>query len=106
MGCLHRFCKECIDKSMRLGYFTLSLSHSNTLTHINMSVIFTKLFAVRNKECPACRKHCASRRSLRDDLVFDKIIGSLFPDLEKYEKEVPLSLSLLNALFHLFSSFD
>ncbi|XP_047948494.1 putative E3 ubiquitin-protein ligase RING1b isoform X2 [Salvia hispanica] len=65
MGCLHRFCKECIDKSMRLG----------------------------NKECPACRKHCASRRSLRDDLVFDKIIGSLFPDLEKYEKELQASIN-------------
>lgn len=21
MECLHRFCRECIDKSMRLGYF-------------------------------------------------------------------------------------
>ncbi|KAG6420693.1 hypothetical protein SASPL_117230 [Salvia splendens] len=59
MGCLHRFCKECIDKSMRLG----------------------------NKECPACRMHCASRRSLRDDLLFDKLISSLFPDLDLYEKE-------------------
>ncbi|KAL1562770.1 RING-type E3 ubiquitin transferase [Salvia divinorum] len=59
MGCLHRFCKECIDKSMRLG----------------------------NKECPACRMHCASRRSLRDDVVFDKLISSVFPDLDLYEKE-------------------
>ncbi|MCD7466855.1 hypothetical protein HAX54_003898 [Datura stramonium] len=32
MGCQHRFCRECIDKSMRLG----------------------------NNECPACRIHCAN----------------------------------------------
>ncbi|XP_057796241.1 putative E3 ubiquitin-protein ligase RING1a [Salvia miltiorrhiza] len=59
MGCLHRFCRECIDKSMRLG----------------------------NKECPACRMHCPSRRSLRDDNVFDSFIRSVFPDVEKYEQE-------------------
>ncbi|KAI5338954.1 hypothetical protein L3X38_018226 [Prunus dulcis] len=32
MECLHRFCRECIDKSMRMG----------------------------NNECPACRTHCAN----------------------------------------------
>ncbi|XP_019433484.1 PREDICTED: putative E3 ubiquitin-protein ligase RING1a isoform X2 [Lupinus angustifolius] len=59
MECLHRFCRECIDKSMRLG----------------------------NNECPACRTHCASRRSLRDDLNYDALIASLYPDIEKYEEE-------------------
>ncbi|BBM98716.1 E3 ubiquitin-protein ligase RNF1/2 [Marchantia polymorpha subsp. ruderalis] len=59
MECLHRFCRECIDKSMRLG----------------------------NNECPACRTHCASRRSLRDDPKFDSLIAALYPDLEKYEEE-------------------
>ncbi|VFQ84087.1 unnamed protein product [Cuscuta campestris] len=59
MGCQHRFCKECIDKSMRLG----------------------------NNECPACRIHCASRRSLRDDPRFDALIKAIFPDVEKYEEE-------------------
>lgn len=59
MGCLHRFCRECIDKSMRLG----------------------------NNECPACRTHCASRRSLRDDLDFDTFVNSVYPDVEKYEQE-------------------
>ncbi|KAI3465812.1 hypothetical protein Pfo_022475 [Paulownia fortunei] len=59
MGCLHRFCRECIDKSMRLG----------------------------NNECPACRIHCASRRSLRDDPDFDTFVSSVFPDVEKYEEE-------------------
>ncbi|CAL0331384.1 unnamed protein product [Lupinus luteus] len=59
MECLHRFCRECIDKSMRLG----------------------------NNECPACRTHCASRRSLRDDPNFDTLIAALYPDIDKYEEE-------------------
>ncbi|KAJ4901688.1 putative E3 ubiquitin-protein ligase RING1a [Raphanus sativus] len=59
MECLHRFCRECIDKSMRLG----------------------------NNECPACRKHCASRRSLRDDPKFDALIAALFTNIDSYEQE-------------------
>ncbi|XP_010909416.1 putative E3 ubiquitin-protein ligase RING1a isoform X2 [Elaeis guineensis] len=59
MECLHRFCRECIDKSMRLG----------------------------NNECPACRTHCASRRSLRDDPNYDTLIAALYPDIDKYEEE-------------------
>ncbi|CAH8358113.1 unnamed protein product [Eruca vesicaria subsp. sativa] len=59
MECLHRFCRECIDKSMRLG----------------------------NKECPACRKRCASRRSLRDDPTFDALIAALFTNIDNYEEE-------------------
>ncbi|KAF3641414.1 putative E3 ubiquitin-protein ligase RING1a-like isoform X2 [Capsicum annuum] len=59
MGCQHRFCRECIDKSMRLG----------------------------NNECPACRIHCASRRSLRDDPGFDSLIEAIYPDVEEYEEE-------------------
>ncbi|XP_042520306.1 putative E3 ubiquitin-protein ligase RING1a [Macadamia integrifolia] len=59
MECLHRFCRECIDKSMRMG----------------------------NNECPACRTHCASRRSLRDDPNYDSLIAALYPDIDKYEEE-------------------
>ncbi|OVA00368.1 zinc finger protein [Macleaya cordata] len=59
MECLHRFCRECIDKSMRLG----------------------------NNECPACRTHCASRRSLRDDPNYDALIATLYPDIDKYEEK-------------------
>ncbi|KAG6423652.1 hypothetical protein SASPL_114054 [Salvia splendens] len=59
MECLHCFCRECIDKSMRLG----------------------------NNECPACRTHCAGRRSLRDDPNSDALIAALYPDIEKYEEE-------------------
>ncbi|KAL5054208.1 hypothetical protein RYX36_034890 [Vicia faba] len=59
MECLHRFCRECIDKSMRLG----------------------------NNECPACRTHCASRRSLRDDPSYDALIAVMYPDIDKYEEQ-------------------
>lgn len=59
MECLHRFCRECIDKSMRLG----------------------------NNECPACRTHCPSRRSLRDDPNYDALIAALYPDIDSYEQE-------------------
>lgn len=59
MECLHRFCRECIDKSMRLG----------------------------NNECPACRTHCKSRRSLRDDANYDALISALYPNIDKYEEE-------------------
>ncbi|KAM7265215.1 hypothetical protein ACFE04_002898 [Oxalis oulophora] len=59
MECLHRFCKACIEKAMRMG----------------------------NNECPVCRKHCASRRSFRDDPNIDTIISILIPDIDKYEKE-------------------
>ncbi|PON34838.1 TNF receptor-associated factor [Parasponia andersonii] len=65
MECLHRFCRECIDKSMRMG----------------------------NNECPACRTHCASRRSLRDDPNYDNLIALLYPDIEKYEEEFSQELA-------------
>lgn len=40
-----------------------------------------------NNECPACRTHCASRRSLRDDPRYDAIIAALYPDIRKFEEE-------------------
>lgn len=46
------------------------------------------MFFLRNNECPACRTHCASRRSLRDDPNYDALIAALYPDIEKYEEEV------------------
>lgn len=59
MECLHRFCAECIQKYLRMG----------------------------QNECPKCRKHCPSRRSLRPDKRFDSLINSLFPSTEELEKQ-------------------
>merc|ERR1712127_258666 len=50
MECLHRFCGECIQKYLRLG----------------------------KKECPSCRIHIPTRRSLRPDPTFDSIIECIY----------------------------
>lgn len=44
--------------------------------------------SVRNKECPACRKHCPSRRSLRADHRFDLLVRLLLPDTSVLEQQV------------------
>jgi len=62
MECLHRFCGECIQKCLRLG----------------------------KKECPSCRIHIPSRRSLRPDPNFDDLINNIYGDidaLEDYEEK-------------------
>lgn len=134
MECLHRFCRECIDKSMRMGYAILSYtcvplapefcspkftvlisslfifwlvlwikklflaivfilpppSNSNSNIANSSELILWVDTVLRNNECPACRTHCASRRSLRDDPNYDALIAVLYPDIEKYEEEVGL----------------
>jgi len=60
MKCLHRFCAECIDNSLRIG----------------------------NKECPTCRGECATRRALRPDTQFDQLLSRLYPDRQAYEARV------------------
>ena len=55
--CTHRFCKECIETSLR-----------NT-----------------KNECPLCRVHIATKRAMRDDVNFDRIISSLYPNLKDFE---------------------
>eukprot|EP00922_Rhytidocystis_sp_ex-Travisia-forbesii_P057764 GHVS01085492.1.p1 GENE.GHVS01085492.1~~GHVS01085492.1.p1 ORF type:complete len:384 (-),score=70.27 GHVS01085492.1:94-1110(-) len=57
--CLHRFCADCIEKCVRIGI----------------------------RECPQCRIHIASRRSLRPDALFDCIIRRLFPDVKEFEEK-------------------
>ena len=60
MECLHRFCQGCIEKNLRLA---------------------------RQKECPECRVKVSSRRALRADPAFDKIIQTFYPDRHAYEKK-------------------
>eukprot|EP00559_Dactyliosolen_fragilissimus_P005822 CAMPEP_0184859694 /NCGR_PEP_ID=MMETSP0580-20130426/4687_1 /TAXON_ID=1118495 /ORGANISM="Dactyliosolen fragilissimus" /LENGTH=319 /DNA_ID=CAMNT_0027356479 /DNA_START=144 /DNA_END=1103 /DNA_ORIENTATION=- len=68
MECLHRFCGECIQKCLRLG----------------------------KKECPSCRIHIPSRRSLRPDLNFDLLIRNLYGDIEALEKQEEVENETLN----------
>ncbi|CEM35045.1 unnamed protein product [Vitrella brassicaformis CCMP3155] len=56
--CLHRFCASCIEKCLRIG----------------------------KRECPTCRVHISSRRMLRSDPTFDKMVKRLFPNVEAYEE--------------------
>lgn len=58
MECLHRFCSECIQKCLRVG----------------------------KNECPSCRIHVPSRRSLRPDPNFDALIAKIYPDLHAFER--------------------
>ena len=60
MECLHRFCSECVNSSLRIG----------------------------KKECPVCRSSCATRRSLRPDQTFDELIVTMYGDLDVYEENV------------------
>ncbi|XP_019431359.1 PREDICTED: putative E3 ubiquitin-protein ligase RING1a [Lupinus angustifolius] len=57
--CLHRFCGECIEKSMRLC----------------------------NSECPICRTHYAGQSSLKDDVNYDALISFVSTRIGKYEEE-------------------
>jgi len=70
MECLHRFCGECIQKCLRVG----------------------------KKECPSCRVHIPSRRSLRPDLSFDDVIGKVYGvnDVAALEEEKALEIETLN----------
>jgi len=45
-------------------------------------------FYCSNNECPACRTHCSSRRSLREDTDFDEVIDLLYPNIDEYEENV------------------
>jgi hypothetical protein len=68
----------------------LLVSFSNCIFKCKVEIVLFKLcLFFRNNECPACRTHCASRRSLRDDPKYDTLIAAMYPDIEKYEEEVP-----------------
>eukprot|EP00457_Paulinella_chromatophora_P014167 gb/GEZN01014556.1/.p1 GENE.gb/GEZN01014556.1/~~gb/GEZN01014556.1/.p1 ORF type:complete len:264 (+),score=42.36 gb/GEZN01014556.1/:142-933(+) len=59
MECLHRFCEECIETTLRQG----------------------------QKKCPVCVTPCPSRRNLRADKNFDLIIRSIITDRSKEEEQ-------------------
>ena len=63
-----RFCAPCIESSLR-----------------NV-----------NHECPTCRSHITSKRSLRFDESFDELIRAVFGDIELFEKRVRHALHSLH----------
>eukprot|EP00521_Asterionellopsis_glacialis_P007349 CAMPEP_0195284470 /NCGR_PEP_ID=MMETSP0707-20130614/2654_1 /TAXON_ID=33640 /ORGANISM="Asterionellopsis glacialis, Strain CCMP134" /LENGTH=511 /DNA_ID=CAMNT_0040343819 /DNA_START=115 /DNA_END=1650 /DNA_ORIENTATION=- len=68
MECLHRFCRDCIQKCLRLG----------------------------KKQCPSCRIHIPSRRSLRPDPKFDLLIQHICGDLDSLEQQEEKEIEHLN----------
>lgn len=77
MECLHRFCGECIQKCLRVG----------------------------NKECPSCRIHIPSKRSLRRDDNFDALIGKIYPDLAAFERDEAKLIEEINRSRHYNNAF-
>jgi len=75
--CLHRFCSQCIQKSLR----------------------------VARKECPICRIPIASRRFLRSDNDFDKLITIFFPDLDAYEALIDKTTEDFNRMHNMHNGF-
>jgi len=76
-------------------------SVSNLKIHFISMTMQVLLSVCRNNECPACRTHCASRRSLRDDPNYDALILALYPDIDKYEEEVMYKFSRNRTLLSL-----
>lgn len=54
MECLHRFCQECIEMSIRMG----------------------------RKQCPSCRTRVPTKRNLRRDVAFDALIRQIYPNID------------------------
>ncbi len=68
--------------------FPMNVYPSKFITLPKKNLLLELVIYCRNNECPACRTHCASRRSLRDDPNYDALIAALYPDIDKYEEEV------------------
>ena len=68
MECMHRFCSECIQRCLRGG----------------------------KQECPSCRQHVPSRRSLRRDHQFDALIRTIYPNLDRHERLEETQMRVFN----------
>ena len=67
--CLHRFCKDCIERCQRQA----------------------------QKYCPSCRTPIATRRSLRPDPNIAALIQKLYPDVDAFEAEQERQIVIDNA---------
>ncbi|CAG9467088.1 unnamed protein product [Pedinophyceae sp. YPF-701] len=57
--CMHRFCTECIESSLRLA----------------------------KPECPFCRVAIGNRRVVKPDPAYDQLIEALYGNVEEYERK-------------------
>ncbi|KAH7482417.1 hypothetical protein PRIC1_006804 [Phytophthora ramorum] len=77
MECLHRFCGECISTAIR---------HSK-------------------RECPSCRIHIPSKRSLRPDPNFDALVRKIHPNLAEFERHEDQIIEQLNRSRHFNNAY-
>jgi E3 ubiquitin-protein ligase RNF1/2 len=77
MSCLHRFCHSCIESCLRLN----------------------------NNECPQCRAHIPSRRSLRADKEFDQLIELILGNVDQADEEEMKSVHRFNKERHENNSY-
>jgi E3 ubiquitin-protein ligase RNF1/2 len=67
---MHRFCGDCIQKCLRGG----------------------------KQECPSCRQHVPSKRSLRRDHMYDALILQVYSDVERFERREDKRMEELNRI--------
>ncbi|OWZ07328.1 hypothetical protein PHMEG_00020289 [Phytophthora megakarya] len=77
MECLHRFCGECISTAIRQS----------------------------KRECPSCRIHIPSKRSLRPDKNFDLLISKIHPNLAEFEAHEDQIIEQLNRSRHFNNAY-
>lgn len=78
MECLHRFCGDCIQKCLRMGM----------------------------KECPSCRVHIPSRRSLRPDTTYDTIMEAIYGDINVLEAREAKEIAEFNRKNNMNNSYS
>ncbi|KAL3660243.1 hypothetical protein V7S43_014773 [Phytophthora oleae] len=84
MECLHRFCGECISTAIRQTPADGGKSKS---------------------ECPSCRIHIPSKRSLRPDTNFDALIKKIHPNLAEFERNEEQIIEQLNRSKHFNNAY-
>ncbi|CEG41141.1 zinc finger domain containing protein [Plasmopara halstedii] len=77
MECLHRFCSDCISTAIRQS----------------------------KRECPSCRIHIPSKRSLRPDTNFDALICKIYPNLAEFERNEDQIIEQINRSRHFNNAY-
>ncbi|RLN91160.1 hypothetical protein BBJ28_00007583 [Nothophytophthora sp. Chile5] len=77
MECLHRFCGACISTAIRQN----------------------------QRQCPSCRIHIPSKRSLRPDRNFDALVRKIHPNLAEFERNENQIIERLNRSRHFNNAY-